>query len=151
MQSTEFGHGKQWLAFSPLHCFSSISPSLPRPHETLSYILMFEYGLGGERALWATLLIFHMLHQCRRSDSVGWVFSQTGTEELSSTFHWGTARWLCQDKKHCDQPLNFPREHCVSETRTPGMFPCAADHRWVSLNYFHKLNSGQTFKQSLQE
>lgn len=76
---------------------------------------------GGGGKLWATLLIFHMLHQCRSSDSVGLAFSQTRAAELSntlSTFHWGAVHWLCQDKKHCGQPRNFQREHGVSKTST---------------------------------
>lgn len=109
--------------FLSCHACLYLSQSLSLSHQTLSYMLMCEHGLGGGGKLWATLLIFHMLHQCRSSDSVGLVFSQTRAVELSntlSTFHWGAVHWLCQDKKHCDQPLNFQREHGVSETSTSG-------------------------------
>lgn len=90
-------------------------------------------GFGGGGKLWATLLIFHMLHQCRSSDSVGLAFSQTQAVELSntlSTFHWGAVHWLCQDpfffkkKTHCGQKQIFQREHGVSNTSSWSTWNC---------------------------
>lgn len=91
--------------FPSCHACHSLSPSLSLSQWTLnrslSYVLMCVRGLRGGGKLWATLLIFHMLHQCRSSDSVGLAWAGELSNTLS-TFHWGAVHWLCQDKTKKD-------------------------------------------------
>ena len=67
-----------------------------RLRSALWNMLVCVRGLRRRGKLWATLFIFHMLHQCRSSDSMGLALCQTRAAELFqtiSTFHLGAV--LC--------------------------------------------------------